>query len=112
MAGFAAVEVGVIPDRPALAAGAAISASLAPGFFLLLLLPTAWSVATVLGGTRRAGSFLLLLLEGVPLLHRVQQLASGGARIGVRPLLMVLHSLEPPGHILDGELLEVEESLD
>jgi len=112
MAGLAAVEAGIIPGRLALAGGAAISTSLLPGSFLLfLLLATTWSSTTVLGRARRDGAFLLLLLEGVPLLHCVQQLASGSSPFGVRPSFVILHCLEPLGHVLDGELLEIEECL-
>ena len=77
----AVVVAGVILGHLALAGGATINAWLAPGSnLLLLLLATAWSPTTLLGGTGWSGSFLLLLLlEGAPLLHHVQQLASGSA---------------------------------
>jgi hypothetical protein len=48
----------------------------------------------------------------MPLLGHVQQLASDGGRLGIWRLLTVLHRLEPPGDVLDGELLEIEERLD
>jgi hypothetical protein len=65
-AGLAAVVAGVISGRLALTGGAAISASLAPGPFVLLA--TTWTPSSFLRG--RGGSFLLLL-EGAPLLHCV-----------------------------------------
>ena len=109
MASPTTIVVGVISGHLALAGAAAISYELAPGSPLLLLLATAWTPATLLGAERTGSFLLLLLVEGASLLHPVQQLDSGGALLGVRCLLAVLHHLEPPGDVLDGELLEVKE---
>ena len=108
-----AVEAGVVAVRHAFTAGGAclvpftairaatVSVAVAaPG---LVLLASAGTSTAILGWS---GSLLLLLLEGPPLLSGVEELAGGGLRL--RRALAVLGRLEPAGHVLDGELPEVE----
>jgi hypothetical protein len=66
----ATIVASVISGHLVLTGDTTISADLAPGS-LLLLLATVWMLATLLGAGL-ARSFLLLLVEGAPLLHRVQ----------------------------------------
>jgi len=112
VAGTVAIEAGVVAVRPAFTAGGAclvpstairaatVSVAVAaPG---LVLLASAGTSTAILGWS---GS-LLLLLEGPPLPGGVEELAVGGLRL--RRALAVLGRLEPAGHVLDGELPEVE----
>ena len=110
--GTVAIEAGVVAVRPAFTAGGAFlvpstairaaTVSVAVTAFGLVLLAFAGTLTTILGWS---GS-LLLLLEGPPLLGGVEKLAVGGLRL--RRALAVLGRLEPAGHVLDGELPEVE----
>jgi hypothetical protein len=70
----------------------------------LVLLATTGTPTTILGWPN---TFLLLLVESPPLLGGVQQLAADSGRVGFWRLLSVLDRLEPPGDVLDGELLKI-----
>jgi hypothetical protein len=72
------VEAGVIAVHLAFTAG--ITTTLG----LVLLAATGTSMALL---QRSRAILLLILLEGVPLLNRAQQLASDGTRLSVRHLL-------------------------
>jgi len=112
VAGTVAIEAGVVAVRPAFTAGGAClvpstairaaTVSVAVTAFGLVLLASAGTSTAILGWS---GS-LLLLLEGPPLLGGVEDLAGGGLRL--RRALAILGRLEPAGHVLDGELPEVE----
>jgi len=110
--GTAAIEAGVIAVHLAFTADGACLVCLSSTTIAitlgLVLLATMGTPMTVLG---QSGAFLLVL-EGTPLLSGVQQLASDSAWLEVRCLVMVLHRLVPPDHVLDGELLKVEKHLD
>ena len=113
VAGTVAVEAGVVAVRPAFTAGGAClvpftairaaTVSVAVTALGLVLLASAGTSTAILGWS---GSLLLLLLEGPPLLDVVEELAGGGLRL--RRALAILGRLEPAGHVLDGELPEVE----
>jgi len=108
VAGTVAIEAGVVAVRPAFTAGGAClvpstaaTVSVAVTAFGLVLLASAGTSTAILGWS---GS--LLLHEGPPLPGGVEELAVGGLRL--RRALAVLGRLEPAGHVLDGELPEVE----
>jgi hypothetical protein len=117
VAGAVAVEVEVVAICPALAVctscpvrlrPTAASSSSAVAFAArLVLLAAAGTPTTILGWP---GTFLLV--EGPPLLGGVQQLAADNGGVGFRCLLSVLDRLEPPGDVLDGELLKIQQRLD
>jgi hypothetical protein len=70
-----------------------------------VLLATAGTPTSILGWP---GTFLLLILvEGLPLVGGIQQLAADSDGVRFRRLLSVLDRLEPPGDVLDGELLKI-----
>ena len=112
--GAVAVVAGVIAVRPAIAAGVtsflpasaagvtSIGLTLSPG---LVLPPTMGSTTPLLAILGRAG-VVPLLAAGAPMLG-VQQLA-----LLLRCAVPILHHLESPGDIVDGEILEVEKGLD
>jgi hypothetical protein len=74
---------------------------------LLVLLATAGTPTSILGWP---GTFLLI--KGPPLVGGVQQLATDSGRVRFWRLLSVLDRLEPPGDVLDGELLKIQQHLD
>jgi hypothetical protein len=120
VAGAVVVEAEVIAIRPAfvvctscpvrLRPTAASSSSAVVVTARLVLLATAGTPTSILGWP---GTFLLLLLvESPPLVGGVQQLAADSGGVRFWRLLSVLDRLEPPGDVLDGELLIIQQHLD
>jgi hypothetical protein len=112
-----AVEVGVIAARLAFAIGTTNLLSLPTTatvavLSLGLLLPPAMRLATGFLGQARQARVVpsLLLLPREPLLLSEHQLPVD--RDGLeRRLLQIVHCLQSPDHLLDGEVLEVKKSL-
>jgi hypothetical protein len=119
VAGAMAVEAGVIAVHLAFAAGTTSLLSLPAtatvvALSLGLLLPPATRSATgFLGQAHRAGVVpFLLLLRHEPLLLSEHELPTDGDGLEHRLLFQIIHRLQSPGHLLNGEVLEVDKSLD